>query len=399
MQVVYHHRTRGKGAEGAHIRGIVDGFRKLGHSVSIQSFPGVKPEEDKEVSLANVQADARAAVRNEEHRSLLSKLAESSKYAPEVVFEFYEILYNLLVLIRLGKLVNNTKPGLIYERYSMFMVGGILIAKIFRVPVVLEINDSALVDRVRPLYLRKLARLFEAWAFRNANGLVFISSYFKDQAMENYRDMAPAIVLPNGADTDKFNANLYDREKIRKSLGIEDKMVCGYVGAFVYWHGIDWFANKVIPIIKQHPNLVLLLVGDGVCYKEIMNQVVENNVEQQVILTGRVDHEKVPYYIAAMDYGILPDSNQYGSPMKLFEFMAMGKAMVSPAFPPIAEVVRDGETGWLFEPGDQQACVDLVLKLAEEEASIKEVGNNAQHYIERNRQWKHNVESVFDLIK
>ena len=225
MQVVYHHRTRGKGAEGAHIRGIVDGFRKLGHSVSIQSFPGVKPEEDKEVSLANVQADARAAVRNEEHRSLLSKLAESSKYAPEVVFEFYEILYNLLVLIRLGKLVNNTKPGLIYERYSMFMVGGILIAKIFRVPVVLEINDSALVDRVRPLYLRKLARLFEAWAFRNANGLVFISSYFKDQAMENYRDMAPAIVLPNGADTDKFNANLYDREKIRKSLGIEDKMV------------------------------------------------------------------------------------------------------------------------------------------------------------------------------
>lgn len=391
MRVVYHHRTRGKGAEGAHIRGIVDAFRDLGHEVSIQSFPGVDPEHAEDSSQGGKTKEGGGG------KGILSVLAERSKQVPEVVFEFYEILYNGLVLFRLSHLLRKVKPDLIYERYSLFMFAGLVVAKLFRVPFVMEVNDSAVVERVRPLFLKRLATWFERWVFTRADGLVFISSFFQNLAKETYPDLAPSVVLPNGADVKKFNAGLYDRDKMRLSLGIEGKNVCGYVGAFVHWHGIDWFVHMIIPVIKQHPKLALLLVGDGVCYEEIRRAVAAHGVEDQIILTGRVAHDKVPEYIAAMDYGILPDSNDYGSPMKLFEFMAMGKAMVSPSFAPIAEVVRDGETGWLFLPNDRSACVKKVLALADQSIELSEVGENAKLYIRNERQWKHNVEQVMAL--
>jgi len=106
----------------------------------------------------------------------------------------------------------------------------------------------------------------------------------------------------------------------------------------------------------------------------------------------------VATYLSAMDFGILPDSNDYGSPMKLFEFMAMGKGMVAPDFSPIAEVVTDNETSWLFPAGDKQACIEKVLTIASDKNSHKKIGLNARAYIERERQWKHNAEQLLSLV-
>ncbi|WP_156492108.1 glycosyltransferase, partial [Oleiphilus sp. HI0123] len=98
------------------------------------------------------------------------------------------------------------------------------------------------------------------------------------------------------------------------------------------------------------------------------------------------------------DYGILPDSNEYGSPMKLFEMMAMEVALVSPDFEPIAEVVSDNENGWLFTRKDKAEAVEITLKLAGDLKNIKRVGDGARKYIHNQRQWKHNAELVLELL-
>jgi glycosyltransferase involved in cell wall biosynthesis len=100
-----------------------------------------------------------------------------------------------------------------------------------------------------------------------------------------------------------------------------------------------------------------------------------------------------------MDFGILPDSNDYGSPMKLFEFMAMGKGMVAPDFTPIAEVVADGETSWLFKANDRESCVEKVLSLSSQVEQQQQVGQQARAYVERERQWRHNAEQLLTLVK
>jgi glycosyltransferase involved in cell wall biosynthesis len=99
-----------------------------------------------------------------------------------------------------------------------------------------------------------------------------------------------------------------------------------------------------------------------------------------------------------MDYAVLPDSNQYGSPMKLFEQMAMGVAVVAPDYAPVAEVSADGHTGWLFPHGQTEICVQRVLDLAMREDERRRIGGAARDYIVRERQWRNNAEQLLTLI-
>ena len=99
-----------------------------------------------------------------------------------------------------------------------------------------------------------------------------------------------------------------------------------------------------------------------------------------------------------MDYAFLPDSNEYGSPMKLFELMAMGVAVVAPDYDPVAEVIADGATGWLFPRKRLDACVDRVLALADNPGERERVGAAARAYIERERRWRNNAEQLLSLL-
>ncbi|MFT5850661.1 MAG: glycosyltransferase involved in cell wall biosynthesis [Colwellia sp.] len=389
MNILYHHRTRGKGAEGVHILGIVTALRKLGHVVNILSFPGSDPEKDNEAKGHDKVAKSSS--------SPFTYLAKITKYLPEFFFELFELAYNLIILFRLPKTLNQENTKLIYERYSLFMFLGIRIAKKRNIPFILEINDSVLVERVRPIFLSSLAKYIEKWCFTNATGLVFISTYFQELSQKNYGDIAPSIVCPNAADPEYFDPSKYEKENIKSTLGLTNKTVCGYVGAFVKWHGIVWFIEDIAPQLKSHPHLALLLVGDGVCYPNIAALVEKYDLQEQIILTGKVEHKDVPKYISAMDFGILPDSNLYGSSMKHFEFMAMACGMVVPAFEPMKEVVTDKENSWLFDIGNKKQCVDAVLSLSQDVGHLTTVGNNARNYIINERQWLHNAENILGL--
>lgn len=392
MNILFHHRTRGRGAEGVHIRGVVKGLRQLDNHVDILSLPGAEPEteEAKRTDEKVKQVPTK--------KSSFSILSDLTKHVPEFVFELFELAFNLIAVIRLRKTVKEKNITLIYERYSLFMFASVWWAKRHNLPIVLEINDSCQVQRVRSLTFKKLAAKIESWIFKNATGLVFISTRFKEVAEQAYGDIANSVVSPNGADLDKFIIDETSGVALRSKLGIEDKIVLGYVGAFVHWHGIDWFVDLACQKLKETPELVLLLVGDGVAFEGIKNRVIEAGVESQVILPGKVPHHEVSTFLSAMDLGILPDSNDYGSPMKLFEFMAMGKGMIAPDFSPIAEVVKDNETSWLFPASDKQACIDKVFEIVKDKQAYKKVGLNARVYIENERQWKHNAEQLLSLV-
>lgn len=388
MNIVFHHRTRGRGAEGAHIRGVVKGLRELDHEVVLLSMPGASPEEKSD----SLKRKGRSG------HDTLRFLTDLTQYAPEFLFEIFELLYNIIPAIRLGKAASRHEADIIYERYSLFMFAGVWIAKRRGLPCILEVNDSCLVSRVRPLFFRRIARGIERWIFRNATGLVFISNRFREIVRNEYGLLPASVVSPNAADLDVFKVDHVSSTKLRQKLGIDDQTVVGYVGAFVHWHGIDWFVKGITKRLREFPSLTLLLVGDGVCFEPIRNLVQQEGLTNQVLMPGRVPHSEISAYIGAMDYGVLPDSNEYGSPMKLFEFMASAKAMVAPDFPPIAEVVRDNNTGWLFPARDRDACINRVLGLVNSRDEYQRVGNNARKFIENERQWRHNAEQLLSLV-
>lgn len=392
MNIVYHHRTRGTGAEGRHIKAIVNALRTEGHAVSVLSFPGADPEKDVNVSSLPQNVPKKPTLK------ILQWLAGSTKNAPIFVFELFEMLYNLIIPKRLNRELDAVNPAFIYERYSLFMCAGVWIANKRAIPIILEINDSALVSRIRPLVFMALAKKVERWVFTHCTGLVFVSTYLRDLAMNEYGSLSPSVICPNAGDVTQFDLKQYDKDLIKKELGLVGKTVCGYTGGFGFWHGIDWFVAKIIPILKQNPAFGLLLVGDGVAFAGAREIIHQAGMEKQIILTGQVKHDEVPKYLAAMDFGILPDLNAYCSPMKLFESMAMEQGMVLPASDPVKEVVVDGVTSWLFPVGDQQTCIEKVLAVFNDPEQQIKVGKAARAYIERERQWSDNVALVFKLL-
>ena len=381
MRVLYHHRTAGRNVEGVHIRGVVGALRELGHEVRVLSFPGADPEHEPEGS-------------REPRKGLLARLATR---LPGVFFELAELAYNLVTLWRMDRVLDEFRPDFIYERYSLFLFATVWLARRRGIPVILEINDSAVVERVRPLYLRPLARRIERWCLTRVTGLVFISTHFQQLLTAHYGKLPPSVVSPNAVDA-RFDPGRHDRDALRRRHGLEGRVVCGHIGAFAYWHGLPAFVSAMLDRLEEFPALTLLLVGDGADLPAVRREVKARGLEDRVRLPGRVAHHTIPEWIACMDYAFLPDSNEYGSPMKLFELMAMGVAVVAPDYDPVSEVVVDGDTGWLFPRKQIGACIERVLALAGQPPERARVGAGARAYVERERRWRNNAEQMLSLL-
>lgn len=387
MKALYHHRTRGRDVEGVHIRGIVGALRELGHEVRVLSFPGADPEAAPTPASAPV---GREAVQRGRLASLVTRL-------PGIAFELAEIAYNIVTWRRMRRELHHFRPDFIYERYSLFLFMTVLMARRRGIPVILELNDSAVVERVRPLRLKWLAERIERWTLMNATGLVFISTRFRQMLADHYGDLPPSVVSPNAVD-DRFDPARHDRDALRRKHGLEGRVVCGHIGAFAYWHGLPAFVNAMLDRLGDSPALTLLLVGDGADLPAVRRDVEARGLGDRIRLPGRVPHHMIPEWIACMDYAFLPDSNEYGSPMKLFELMAMGVAVVAPDYDPITEVVNDDISGWLFPRKRLDACADRVLALADAADERERVGMAARAYVERERRWRNNAMDLLSLL-
>ncbi len=383
-RVLYHHRTQGKAVEGVHIRGVTDALRAEGVPVDVMSLPGADPYSSPAAMSPTTQA---------------TRLMKSVAKFPEPLFELTELAYNAVAGWRIMKyLWANRDVKLIYERYSLYMFVTILIAKSRGIPIVFEVNDSAIVERVRPLFFRSIATIIERFIFKNADGLVFVSQIFRDRISAEYGSIAKSIVTPNAANIAQFSHTPEQRHAARAKLGVEGKVVCGYLGAFVPWHAIDEFVYTIAKRLEDSQHLCLLLVGDGETYPKVTRYVQEHNLQNRIILTGRVAHKEVPGLLAAMDMAVLPSAGDYTSPVKLFEFMAAGIPAVAPDFEPIKEVLKEGQNGWMFKAKDIEATVEAVLKLSQNADELKRVGENAREYIRTERQWRNNVLQLAQFV-
>jgi glycosyltransferase involved in cell wall biosynthesis len=384
-RILYHHRTRGRSVEGVHIRSVAGALREQGFIVDVLSPPGVDPDAPEPVSGQN-------------ERGILRRLPGAlATRAPEWLFELAELLYNLISVWRLSGYLRHHPRVWIYERYSLFLWATVWMARRRGIPVVLEVNDSAVMPRVRPLLMQRLARRIERWVFNHCDGLVFVSTAFRDQVLAAHGSLSATIISPNAADSRRFDPARYDRDAIRRRLGIEGRLVCGYLGAFAEWHGIHRFIDEMAPQLAAHPDLLLLLVGDGKTRGRVEQSLDRHGVRHQAVLTCNVAHHQVAELVAAMDISVLPDSNTYGSPMKLFELMSMGVPVVAPDYGPVAEVIDDGRTGWLFPHGDMQRCLEVMLSLDVDE--IRAVGKAAREYIIGERQWSNNAAQLIELYR
>jgi glycosyltransferase involved in cell wall biosynthesis len=388
LQFIYHHRTMGRGSQAMHIRSLVEALKADRHEVTLVSPPGVDP-----LKSAGMMPFLR---KGDRARGLQRLWKYISCECPQIAFEICELLYNLFLPFRLLPVLWRQPNAVFYERHAYFMFMGVLIGKWLKRPIVLEVNELAGFARARGLIMERLARRIDAWVFAHASHVLCVSGVLADEVRQRGGRIESVHVLPNAIDPNRFRGPQLE-PLLRSRLGLAGSIVIGHVGLFYRWDRLDVLIQVVSGIRGRHPDIKVLLVGDGPEMEGLKQTAFRLGLEKELIFVGPVPRDAVPAYIAAMDICVLPNSNAFGSPIALFEFMAMGKPCVVPDLGPIRDVIDDNVTGIMFPQGDCGALERALVRLIEDPMLRTQVGAQARNMVFERHTWAANARIVVQL--
>jgi len=382
MRILYHHRTRAADAQGVHIAEMIAAFRQLGHEVEVAAL----------VSSPAGQSSASAGV----DKPLWQRLAQRVPF-------FYEILqlgYNLVGFWLVARHIRRFRPHFIYERYSLFNFSGVLAARLFRIPLLLEVN-SPLAQETKEEGLLRLHRL-GLWSERvvcnSATCVVAVTGVLRDILARGGVKASKVHVLPNGVSPQQF-AHLSNGSGLRNSLGLDTRRVVGFVGWFRPWHGLEMLIEAFHASGLQGRGVSLLLVGDGPAMPALREAVLRFDLTSSVTFSGPVAHQQIPAHVALFDCAVQPAANEYCCPMKIIEYLALGKPVIAPAQPNILELVDDGVDSVLFRPGDTADLASSLRRLFDSPQLFEHLADGARSAIERRGYlWTRNAERVIRLL-
>lgn len=302
--------------------------------------------------------------------------------------------------------IQNEQPDFIYQRYARFSWAGVAATLKTRRPLFLEYNGSEVWvgrhwDRVDKLDL--LAR-YERLNVQAAARIFVVSEVERRNLLKVGIAPEKIIVNLNGVDTDKFKPGA-GGDEARRELGVTpDEIVVGFIGTFGPWHGVEVLA-KAITEIPRDPPVRFLLIGSGALRARVEEILREAGVTDRVLMPGAVEHERVPSLLDACDILVsshVPldaEAEFFGSPTKLFEYMAMGKGIVASRLGQIGEVLEHEKTALLVEPGSVRELADAIVCLSGSAELRKRLGAAARQTAVERYTWKHNAQRVIDAYR
>lgn len=334
---------------------------------------------------------------------------------------FNENLYSFQLF---KTLKNETPPDFIYHRFAGDSFVAAKLAKHWNVPLILEYNASAIWELSnwksnQGLIKNTLTDLFRKWVripltkkveFENLNTasiIVVVSDELKNILIRMGIEAEKVLVYPNGIDPIKFNPSIQGNKILEKHNLLPYK-IAGFIGSFGHWHGVEVMAHAINVFYKKYPHHVssvrFLLIGDGVLMPNVKQILSEDSYNQLVTLTGTIPQEEAPHYLAACDILLSPHVENpdgtkfFGSPTKLFEYMAMGKAIIASNLHQIGQILTNNETGLLTPSGDPEAIADALNYLFENPEKRISLGENASKSVIANYTWDKHVAVILDAF-
>lgn len=333
-----------------------------------------------------------------------------------------ELLYNFYANISFKKSILEFKPDFIYNRYSGYTFFVARIAKTLNIPLILEFNSfdtwklihwekskSIFKRLIQRYFLYNIVKKIEDYNLKNSYLIVTVSKTLKLSLLRIGVPDKKIMVNPNGTDAEIFNPEIEISNKcknLRKKLGIEkEKILVGFSGTFGLWHGIPQLTEAIDMILRNRMdlNINFLIIGDGGELKKSMERRLFNYKE--VTFTGMVSYSEIKYYLAICDVLVSPhcpqiDSSEFfGSPTKLFEYMAMGKGIVASNLGQIGEVLKHNESAVLVEPGNVNELAAGILKLASDDKLRLRMGKYARKEVLKKYTWERNVENLLNIMQ
>lgn len=374
LKIVYHHRIASKDGQYVHVEEIVNALTKLGHTI-VMVAPRVAENSD-------FGSDG----------GWVSKLKAR---LPQFIYELLEFGYAFYAFFKLLLVCLKEKPDFIYERYNLFLPSGIWVKKLTGLKLLLEVNAPLLEERSKydGISLKRLARWTQTYCWRNADMCLPVTNVLADYLRAVGVPEERITVIPNGINEEEFSKPIVRPERLPNTDG---KTIIGFVGFVREWHGLD----RVLKLMSENRelNAFFLIVGDGPAIPGLREQAKQLGLENDIYIAGLVGREDMRHWIAQMDIALQPDVVPYASPLKMLEYMYMGKAIIAPDTDNIKELVEDSVSGILFNAisGDILFKIEKLLK---DKELLIDLGQNAKKQINtKGFTWIQNAKKIISVV-
>jgi glycosyltransferase involved in cell wall biosynthesis len=324
--------------------------------------------------------------------------------------ELPSIYFNEIFEQTAQKYLKNKKVSFIYQRYSVNNYCGLKLARLYNVPFILEYNGSEIwMSRHwgKALKYEKLTEQIELLNLRFADTVVVVSQAMKDELIVRGIDEGKILVNPNGVDPDRYSPDV-DGSRIRNQYHLDGKIVIGFIGTFGKWHGAEILAESFGNLLQKYPKyqgrIKLLMIGDGITMPLVKENIDKFEIKESCVLTGLIPQEEGPKYLAACDVLVAshkpnPDGTPFfGSPTKVFEYMAMGKGIVASDLNQIGEVLKHDDTAWLVKPGDVESLMYGLKILIDDEHLRNRLGKAARQEVVSKYTWKEHTRKIIEKL-
>jgi glycosyltransferase involved in cell wall biosynthesis len=310
---------------------------------------------------------------------------------PSALRESIELCYSLIAFVRLWAACLRHRPDFIYERSNLFFLASALLRRVHPVPLLLEVNAPLARERSEHGHLcfKKLAAWSERTSWRAADHVLPVSHVLAGAILKAGVPPERITVIPNGVRLEDFPGN----PDAKNRLGLAGKIVLGFAGFVRDWHRLDQ-----VLLLLQRPEaaeLHVLIAGGGQDLPALRREVESRNLDARVTFTGAVARQQMAATIDAFDIALLPGVTPYASPLKLFEYMALGKAIVAPDQANIREILENDQSALLFDPDQEVSLWQVVARFSRDADLRRRLGRAArQAVVDRRLTWDANARRV-----
>ncbi len=291
----------------------------------------------------------------------------------------------------------------VYERFGTFQHLGRTFKK-HNIPWIIETNGpfyAEASEQRKSLAFKKIAKLLEYDAYKNCDLLVCVTNELKNIIIKEFKLSPQKIfVIPNGVDTNLFDPNGVKKEKYFAFPTI------GYVGALIPRQGLEMLIFVVSELINEGIEIGLVIIGEGPEKINLSQQIYQLKLNDHVKLLGLIPRDKIPEYINGFDLGFSGQlvignghlSRMYHSPLKLYEYLSMGKPVIASEYEDALRLLKDSKVGYLFTPGSKEALKNTIKFAISDQKEWKKKGEDARHMVINDHSWEGRIKLLIQKI-